>query len=1738
MTASSSWISASALRTTAMLLPSTPSDLVHSVLPELQGGNVINSRGCWTICVACLCLSKLQSACKFPQVRASSRKFVQVHASSCKFTQVCSSFTYILDLQGRVFTSRMEEIARWMAVAALVEERSIGTLITICFRYMFSRLKQLLFGDNPPSDVKSTPEYTTPAPPGLYPYPLHGFPYSNGIIGQQGNVPMMTPGWPGAGLIGNHPGANTTPPNPLTFPWFVPPGYTLAQYAPGYNPLIQIPCGGPNEATDATKLSHQAQVPLGLGNNIPPLFQAPVSQPNQTGTMQRPQQVPLANSPLAPVLVPDLLIPPVTKETIPTQGPGSAPMPAPLPSESGVNHSAAGGIMDDMKWPVGEVRREAELGMEPHKWNVTNWVWRSQGNMWHQGRRVEKRNCLGVLKCPSCGRLTRPKTNPDSLKAQKQQLCRSGSCLSPDLLHHARCTAFTLHYKQQRDDRTFLIWEHFGDHANHERPPGGPISKDEEDQIDRQVERSGGATAHQLRTGATTPGSVPLATISPVLANPRAARYQLGRSQERLGIIAPLTKGVLAGIHALGQLDRKHGTLLIDSRFNAPVVYATIQTPFMLTILHEVVAAWIKDFNEGVHEGRHGFVTDGDHSFFQMGQLLTTCGFSSTMNAWVPVLYSWVDAVDTDHHRPHFEHLFRGVLDAAGSSFEPKMLLNVMDFSAAQRNAHAHAYAEIMCSRMPSFNFLSSESQVIERQRFYNDALKVQVGCDVHFRNSVTRIKRNGSIIPANKAKDFQAHCETLISPSTNNDHFDQTVRDLQQGFPRARPWLNWWLRPTMASMIFPCKSAVARDLASRVPSTSNPVEHQHSLLHHAVGKDYDIIPGVEKIHLHVKELESQYKAIQGGHFLPPTDIRNARRVGFKKYDVNDGRPPDTTDALLSKHDPGLPPATPLRPQTPGARLWQSFTWNGHNSCFYDVGAELMFRAYSLWDPATQQTFRNLLPSNSALAHIFFGYQRRLSWISDSKKTDVDGTRMLEMMQTWLHHAIFTKWKLYASPSDFGCAKTWIHHAVKDSDPPILAQKFLGVEHSFVSSCPIHASVMPAHAPEAIVDINSDDMVFAHQQTGQWPVPLSSYFSLALPRRRIGPHTGGTSLLHLLSPFADFGCQEPHCSNTVEVASIETAWPQILQLVPSYIAASKECLADQKYVDTPLSFTIQHDSTSNTIEYELVGRIVHLPLRNHWILQVRIGDHCYSYDDMENQGQLVYQGDPSLLTVANPDVALVTYHRTSTQAVTCRPHSMLVSAYTNYEKLKSDPIHISSSPVPSIITSRPFPSLLPSSPSLLPRSPSSHQVSLQGNTSPGSSPWHVDCYCDGKTHGGRKTIQCDTCMNWSHWDCMETLHMVSLDINAASTWTCLSCDVTPITDWFTRMKGKFLMMGYPPTMRPRKEFPAQIMGILPNTKQAQLKWYSGNKYPITRTPPSSPTFTCTVIECFTAYNRDISDFTERNVGTIQWPLWLIEDAADNHKYRHNTLIQALKDSMPYISSILNGSQYHPIMSAHSTWNASLQDKRASRSAMQQFAFSNFFYLPVLPGDLSLFGLQEVNGDVWKSVRVQRGALMPVFEILCSVVILRTYLRRNQEDDEQVYYLAVRASGHHLHPLPDNHPMFPALDGHLTRYLTEPEEASIAEVGFDEALRAQRLAGNLTLAKLKKAVDRDAEHPLDTGSPLVSAYSGDSQPYTWLKLTQSPANRTSGPHQSDAPLKRRAGADLPLKSTRRKRRKRN
>jgi hypothetical protein len=188
-----------------------------------------------------------------------------------------------------------------------------------------------------------------------------------------------------------------------------------------------------------------------------------------------------------------------------------------------------------------------------------------------------------------------------------------------------------------------------------------------------------------------------------------------------------------------------------------------------------------------------------------------------------------------------------------------------MDFSAAQRAAHAEEYADAIIAITPGFSQLSAEAQKAERKHLVREAEEGEVGCDTHFWRSADRIKKTHSVVPPNLTSTFENSLRELLSPRTTSDRFDEVVRMLKITFPAAKNWFAWWERGPIASMIFPAKSAVDPEVAAKVPSTSNPIEHQHSLLHHAVGKDQELVPGMEKIFLHVREMEKKYLAIKGG---------------------------------------------------------------------------------------------------------------------------------------------------------------------------------------------------------------------------------------------------------------------------------------------------------------------------------------------------------------------------------------------------------------------------------------------------------------------------------------------------------------------------------------------------------------------------------------------------------------------------------------------------------------------------------------------------------------------------------------------------------------------------------------------------------------------------------------------------------------------------------------------------------
>jgi len=207
------------------------------------------------------------------------------------------------------------------------------------------------------------------------------------------------------------------------------------------------------------------------------------------------------------------------------------------------------------------------------------------------------------------------------------------------------------------------------------------------DALDKQVKRRPEATVHQRRTGDTGPDSQPLSEISQVLANPRAARYNVAQSQSRLGIETPLaTKGGLAVFKSLAELSTDFkGPFVIDSSAHGPS-YLVFQTPFMKSMVHETVETWTFDGT-----GRHGFVTDGDHSFFNTGVLLITCSFSTILQSWVPVLYTWILRQDIEHHRPHFRHISKRIVESIQEKrleFRPEFFLHVSLYKYRLESTH------------------------------------------------------------------------------------------------------------------------------------------------------------------------------------------------------------------------------------------------------------------------------------------------------------------------------------------------------------------------------------------------------------------------------------------------------------------------------------------------------------------------------------------------------------------------------------------------------------------------------------------------------------------------------------------------------------------------------------------------------------------------------------------------------------------------------------------------------------------------------------------------------------------------------------------------------------------------------------------------------------------------------------------------------------------------------------------
>lgn len=325
-------------------------------------------------------------------------------------------------------------------------------------------------------------------------------------------------------------------------------------------------------------------------------------------------------------------------------------------------------------------------------------MWRSTGVHSFEGQQVEVRKCLGVFICSDsepvngvsvvkgCGQRSRPATQKAARDKQATSPCTASGCLSTTHRLIA-CGAQSFHLPaSERDGEMWLVWKHGDTGHGHPRPPApkGKLSLPEQDALDQQVALRPDATAFQYRVGHTSRNSVPLRNINPVLADPRIARAQVAKSKARLGIESGNSRRSDTDLFtSIAHFEANHGDVILDSHLHRPQ-YIILQTPFMKKILAEYVNTWCSDPQGlGPMAGRYGGVTDIDHSYFAIGNALVTCVFSDVLQAWVPVLYAWINGLDTGHISGHFRHLFRQIHSFAGVKWFPELVTQVRSpFSA------------------------------------------------------------------------------------------------------------------------------------------------------------------------------------------------------------------------------------------------------------------------------------------------------------------------------------------------------------------------------------------------------------------------------------------------------------------------------------------------------------------------------------------------------------------------------------------------------------------------------------------------------------------------------------------------------------------------------------------------------------------------------------------------------------------------------------------------------------------------------------------------------------------------------------------------------------------------------------------------------------------------------------------------------------------------------------------------
>ena len=161
-----------------------------------------------------------------------------------------------------------------------------------------------------------------------------------------------------------------------------------------------------------------------------------------------------------------------------------------------------------------------------------------------------------------------------------------------------------------------------------------------------------------------------------------------------------------------------------------------------------------------------------------------------------------------------------------------------MDFSEAERSGFIAAFTE--------FWTLRSDSRT-------HDELSVAAGrllrgCEEHFRAGVTRVARiNGAVPPDLKDAFTERALGLLQCPSS--EEFQRRASLIIRDFPKLKSWVEWWMRPAHASMLFQSERTMDVQIWESLPNTTNAEEAMHWKLYSACGRDHSFMEGMNALY-------------------------------------------------------------------------------------------------------------------------------------------------------------------------------------------------------------------------------------------------------------------------------------------------------------------------------------------------------------------------------------------------------------------------------------------------------------------------------------------------------------------------------------------------------------------------------------------------------------------------------------------------------------------------------------------------------------------------------------------------------------------------------------------------------------------------------------------------------------------------------------------------------------------------